>query len=93
MSATVFDLISVIPPDELKWTSEDGQAEDAVACHIIVDDALGCRVGFLSSPFLQFSDILNGRCAVVVEIYKGSTDSKKRRADYLNKGLAVCSLQ
>jgi hypothetical protein len=64
-----------------------------VACDIVVDGVQGCRLGFLSRRFLQFKDILNGRCAIVVEIYKGSAEPKKRRLDYLNKGLAICSLQ
>jgi hypothetical protein len=85
-------LISALPPGELNLKSEGNQAKEAVACHIIVDDVLGCRVGFLSGRFLQFQDILNHRCASVVEIYKGPIDSKKRRIDYLNKGFAVCSL-
>ena len=75
------------------YSTRLGAGDEAVACHAVVNGRPGCRVGFLSRVFVELKDSLHGRSAIVVEVCKGSPCPKKRRLDYVNKGMALCILQ
>jgi hypothetical protein len=70
----------------------DFQVEEAIACILVRAGEEKCRVGFVPRALHEWEPVLKhiNKHAQVVELYRTSRNSAKRRKSHMNMGIAGC---